>query len=153
VHLHLHYLDEMRRVYFTRVSTQLVFVTGIKQWPLPQLVAGHVKWLFLWATWNFGNGHEIESVTVKLTSETLSLWTGVSTVSTKWDASVSTCICFLSIKGDACFQPASPISWWTARSWGPPVRTGNGLLYCPLHCGHFCKGLSEWSSLLTDQCL
>jgi hypothetical protein len=31
VHLRLHYLDEMRRVYFMRVSTQLVFVTGIKQ--------------------------------------------------------------------------------------------------------------------------
>jgi hypothetical protein len=49
VHLRLHYLDEMRHVYFTRVSTQLVFVTGIKQRPLPQLVTGHVKWLFLWA--------------------------------------------------------------------------------------------------------
>jgi hypothetical protein len=40
-----------------------------------------------------------------------------------------------------------------AGSWGPPVRTGNGLLHCPLHCGHFCNGLSEWSPLLTDQCL
>jgi hypothetical protein len=49
VHLRLHYLDEMRHVYFTRVSAQLVFVTGIKQRPLPQLVTGHVKWLFLWA--------------------------------------------------------------------------------------------------------
>jgi hypothetical protein len=49
VHLCLHYLDEMTRVYFTRVSAQLVFVTGIKQPSLPQLVTGHVKWLFLWA--------------------------------------------------------------------------------------------------------
>jgi hypothetical protein len=49
VHLRLHYLDEMRRVYFTCVSAQLVFVTGIKQRLLPQLVTGHVKWLFLWA--------------------------------------------------------------------------------------------------------
>jgi hypothetical protein len=49
VHMCLHYLDEMRRVYFTRVSAQLVFVTGIKQRSLPQLVTGHVKWLFLWA--------------------------------------------------------------------------------------------------------
>jgi hypothetical protein len=49
VHPRLHYLDEMRRVYFTRVSAQLVFVTGIKQRSLPQLVTGHVKWLFLWA--------------------------------------------------------------------------------------------------------
>jgi hypothetical protein len=30
-----------------------------------------------------------------------------------------------------------------ARSWGPPVRIGNGLLHCPLHCGHVCNGLSE----------
>jgi hypothetical protein len=36
-------LDEMRGVYFTCVSAQLVFVTGIKQQPLPQLVTGHVK--------------------------------------------------------------------------------------------------------------
>jgi hypothetical protein len=49
VHLRLHYLDEMRRVYFTRVSAQLVFVTGIKQRPLPQLFTGQVKWLLLWA--------------------------------------------------------------------------------------------------------
>jgi hypothetical protein len=49
VHLRLHYLDEMRRVYFMRVSAQLVFEMGIKQRLLPQLVTGHVKWLFLWA--------------------------------------------------------------------------------------------------------
>jgi hypothetical protein len=41
--LHLRCLDEMRRVYFTRVSAQLGFVMGIKQHPLPQLVTGHVK--------------------------------------------------------------------------------------------------------------
>jgi hypothetical protein len=29
------------------------------------------------------------------------------------------------------------------RSWGPPVRTDDGLLHCPLHCGHVCNGLSE----------
>jgi hypothetical protein len=40
-----------------------------------------------------------------------------------------------------------------ARSWGPPIRTSNRLLHCPLHCGHFCNGLFEWSPLLTDQCL
>jgi hypothetical protein len=73
VHLRLHYLDEMRRVYFTRVSAQLVLVTGIKQRPLPQLVSGHVKWLFLWAHMEFGNVHETEPVTVKLTSETKSV--------------------------------------------------------------------------------
>jgi hypothetical protein len=46
--LRLRCLDEMRRVYFTRVyftrvSAQLGFVMGIKQHPLPQLVTGHVK--------------------------------------------------------------------------------------------------------------
>jgi hypothetical protein len=40
--LRLRYLDKMRRVYFTRVSAQLRFVTGIKQQPLPQLVTCHV---------------------------------------------------------------------------------------------------------------
>jgi hypothetical protein len=49
VHLRLHYLDKMRHIYFMLVSAQLVFVTGIKQRPLPQLVTGRVKWLFLWA--------------------------------------------------------------------------------------------------------
>jgi hypothetical protein len=73
VHLRLHYLDELRCVYFTRVSVHIGFVTGIKQRPLLQLVTGHVKWLFLWATWNFGNGHETEPVTVQLTSETRSV--------------------------------------------------------------------------------
>jgi hypothetical protein len=43
VHLRLHYHDEMRHVYFMCVSAQLVFVTGIKQRPLPQLITGHVK--------------------------------------------------------------------------------------------------------------
>jgi hypothetical protein len=49
VQLRLHYLDKMRHVYFTRISAQLVFAMGIKQRLLPQLVTGHVKWLFLWA--------------------------------------------------------------------------------------------------------
>jgi hypothetical protein len=70
VHLHLHYLDEMRHVYFMRVSAQLVFVTGIKQRPLPQLVTGHMKWLFLWAHMELWYRHETEPVSVKLTSET-----------------------------------------------------------------------------------
>jgi hypothetical protein len=48
MHLRLHYLDKLRRVYFTRVSGHIGFVTGIKQRLLPQLVTGHVKWLFLW---------------------------------------------------------------------------------------------------------
>jgi hypothetical protein len=33
----------MRRVYFTRISAQLVFKTGTKQQPLPQLLTGHMK--------------------------------------------------------------------------------------------------------------
>jgi hypothetical protein len=49
VHLRLHYHDNLRRVYFTRVSVRIGFVTGIKQRPLPQQVTGQVKWLFLWA--------------------------------------------------------------------------------------------------------
>jgi hypothetical protein len=49
VYLRLHYLDELRCVYFTRVSVRIGFVTGIKHQPLPQQVTGHVKWLFLWA--------------------------------------------------------------------------------------------------------
>jgi hypothetical protein len=36
-------LDEMRHIYFMRVSAQLGFVTGIKQQLLPQLVTSHVK--------------------------------------------------------------------------------------------------------------
>jgi hypothetical protein len=43
VKLRLRCLDEMRHIYFTRVSAQLGFVTSIKQQPLPQLVIGHVK--------------------------------------------------------------------------------------------------------------
>jgi hypothetical protein len=49
VHLRIHYINELRRVYFTHVSVHIGFVTGIKQRPLPQLVTGHLKWLFLWA--------------------------------------------------------------------------------------------------------
>jgi hypothetical protein len=49
VYLRLLYLDEMRHVYFTRVSAHLGFITGIKLQLLPQIVIGHVKWLFLWA--------------------------------------------------------------------------------------------------------
>jgi hypothetical protein len=73
VHLRLHYLDELRRIYFTCVSVHIGFVTRIKQGPLPQLVTGHVKWLFLWAHMELFNEHETELVTVKLTSETRSV--------------------------------------------------------------------------------
>jgi hypothetical protein len=43
VYLRLRYLDEIRHIYFTWVSAQLGFVTGIKQQTLPQLVTGRVK--------------------------------------------------------------------------------------------------------------
>jgi hypothetical protein len=46
-YMRLHYLDELRHVYFTRISVHIGFVTSIKQQQLPQLVTGHVKWLFL----------------------------------------------------------------------------------------------------------
>jgi hypothetical protein len=63
--LHLRCLDEMRRVYFTRVSAQLGFISGIKQQPLPQLVTGHVK-----MTASLGpQGTKTEPVTVKSISE------------------------------------------------------------------------------------
>jgi hypothetical protein len=41
--LHLWCINEMRRVYFTRISAQLVFKTGTKQQPLPQLLTGDMK--------------------------------------------------------------------------------------------------------------
>jgi hypothetical protein len=147
------YLDKMRRVYFTRVSTHLWFVTRIKQWPLPQLVTDHVKWLFLWPTGNFGNGHGNRARYFEINIT------------------------------DTCREPVSPLSRWNdthlfphasassqlkemralnlrllylderARSWGPPFRTGNGLLHCPIYYWHVCNELSKWSPLLTDQCL
>jgi hypothetical protein len=80
VNMRLLCLNQMRRIYFTRVSTQLGLVTGIKQQPLPQLVTGYVKWLFLWPTGNFGNRHENRAR-----------------------------YCELNIR-DACCEPASPLS-------------------------------------------
>jgi hypothetical protein len=66
VKLRLRCLDEMRRVYFTRVSAQLGFVTGIKQQLLPQLVTGHVKMtISLGAQGTLVMGTRTEPVTVK----------------------------------------------------------------------------------------
>jgi hypothetical protein len=31
MYLHIHYLDELRHVYFTRVLVHIGFITGIKQ--------------------------------------------------------------------------------------------------------------------------
>jgi hypothetical protein len=64
-------LDEMRRVYFTRVSAQLGFVTGIKQQPLPQLVTDYVKMtVSLGPQRTLVMGTKTEPVTVKSISET-----------------------------------------------------------------------------------
>jgi hypothetical protein len=64
-------LDEMRRAYFTCVSTQLGFVTGIKQQLLPQLVTGHVKMtISLGPQGTLVMGTKTKRVTVKSISET-----------------------------------------------------------------------------------
>jgi hypothetical protein len=61
----------MRRLYFTRVSAQLGFVTGIKQQLLPQLVTGHVKMtVSLGPQGTLVTGTKTEPITVKLISET-----------------------------------------------------------------------------------
>jgi hypothetical protein len=108
--LRLRCLDEMRRVYFTRVSAQLVFVTGIKQQPLPQLVTGHVKMtVSLGPQGTLVTGTKTKSVTVKSMSETL--------------------VVNLRLR---CLDERATL-------WGPPVSTGNGLLRCPLLCWHVCN--------------
>jgi hypothetical protein len=69
--LRLRCLDEMRRVYFTHVSTQLVFVTGIKQQLLPQLATDHVKiTISLGPQGTLVMGTKTKPVTVKSISET-----------------------------------------------------------------------------------
>jgi hypothetical protein len=74
--LRLRCLDEMRRVYFTpvyftRVSAQLGFVTGIKQQSLPQLVTSHVKMIVsLGPQGTLVTGTKTEPVTVKSISKT-----------------------------------------------------------------------------------
>jgi hypothetical protein len=61
----------MRRVYFTRVSTQLVFVIGIKQQPLQQLVTCHVKMtVSLGPPGTLVTGNKTKPVTMKSISET-----------------------------------------------------------------------------------
>jgi hypothetical protein len=60
----------MRRVYFTRVSAQQVFVTGIKQQPLPQLATDHVKMtVSLGPQGTLVTGTKTKPVTVKSVSE------------------------------------------------------------------------------------
>jgi hypothetical protein len=117
-------LDEMRRVYFTRISAQLGFITGIKQQPLPQLVTGHVK-----MTVSLGPQG-------KLVMDTKTKPVIVKSVSEMHV--VNLCL--------RCFDERATL-------WGPPVSNGNGLLRCPLLCWHVCHECYNWSSLLSDQCL
>jgi hypothetical protein len=61
----------MRRVYVTHVSTQLVFITGIKQQPLQQLATGHVKMnVSLGPQGTLVTGTKTKLVTMKSISET-----------------------------------------------------------------------------------
>jgi hypothetical protein len=99
--LRLRCLDEMRRVYFTRVSAQLRFVTVIKQQPLPQLVTGHVKMtISMGPQRTLVTGTKTEPVTVKSISETRAVNLRLQCLDER------------------------------AKLWGPPVSTGNGLLRC-----------------------
>jgi hypothetical protein len=112
--LHLQCLDEMRHVYFTHVSTQLVFVTGMKQQPLPQLATGHVKMtVSLGPQGTLVTGTKLKPVTMKLISETRVVNLGLRCLNER------------------------------AILWGPPVSTGNGLLRCPLLCWHVCNKCSN----------
>jgi hypothetical protein len=91
-------LDEMRRVYFTCVSAQLVFVTGIKQQLLPQLVTGHVKMtVSLGPHGTLVTGTKTKPITVKSISETR--------------------VVNLRLR---CLDERTTL-------WGPPVSTGNGI--------------------------
>jgi hypothetical protein len=109
--LRLRCLNEMRSVYFTHVSAQLVFVTGIKQQPLPQLGTCHVKMtVSLGPHGTLVTGTKTKHVTVKSISETR--------------------VVNLRLR---CLD-----EW--ATLWGPPVTTGIGLLRCPLLCWHVCNG-------------
>jgi hypothetical protein len=110
MNLRLRCLDEMRRVYFTRVSAQLIFVMGIKQQLLPQLVTGHVRMtVSLGPHETLVMGTKTKPVTVKSISETRVVNLRILCLD-KW-----------------------------ATLWGPPVITGNGLLLCPLLCWHVCN--------------
>jgi hypothetical protein len=122
--LRLRCLDEMRRVYFTCVSAQLVFVTGIKQQPLPQLATGHVKMtVSLGPQGTLVTGTKTRLVTVKSISETRVVNLRLRSLNER------------------------------ATLSGPPVSIGNGLLRCPLLCWHICNWRSNWSLLLSGQCL
>jgi hypothetical protein len=85
---------------------------------------------------------KIEPVTVKLTLETRSVNLRLLCL----DEMGHTCFytsAFSLLKETLAFNMRLLYLDERARSWGPPVKTGNGLLHCPLHCGYFCNGLFE----------
>jgi hypothetical protein len=101
----------MKRIYFTRVLAQLVFITGIKQQPLSQLVTSHVKMtVSLGPQGTLVTGTKTNPITVKSISETR--------------------VVNLRLR---CLNERATL-------WGPPVSTGNGLLRCQLLCWHVCNG-------------
>jgi hypothetical protein len=106
--------QRMRHVYFTRVSAQLVFVTGIKQQSLPQLATGHVKrTVSLGPQGTLVTGTKSKPVTVKSISEKR--------------------VVNLRLR---CLNERATL-------WGPPVGTGNELLRWPLRGWHVCNGCSN----------
>jgi hypothetical protein len=127
VHLHLHYLDELRRVYFKRVSAHIGFLTGIKQRSLPQSVTGHEN-----------RARYCEINIRDAFREFVSLLSRQNETHLFLRASA-----FSRLKETCAFNLRLLYLDERARSSGPPVRSGNGLLHCLLHCWHVCNGLSE----------
>jgi hypothetical protein len=83
---------------------------GIKQQPLSQLVTGHVKMtISLGSQGTLVMGTRTEPVTVKSISETHAVNLRLRCLDER------------------------------AKFWGPPISTGNGLLWCPLYCSHVCN--------------
>jgi hypothetical protein len=87
-------------------------------------------------------GMKTESVTVKLTSETRSVNLRLLCLDEMRSIFLRAST-FSLLKETLAFNMRLLYLDERARSWGPPVRIGNGLLHCPLHCGRFCNGLSE----------
>jgi hypothetical protein len=98
------------------------------------------------------NVHETEPISVKLTLETCSV--NLSPLSRRNETHLFLrASAFSLLKETLAFNLRLLYLDERARSWGPSVRTCNGLLHSPLHCGHVCNRLSKWSPLLTGQCL
>jgi hypothetical protein len=146
-------VDQMRRVYVTCISAELGLVTSIKQQPLPQLINGHVKWLFLWTIGNFGNRHQKRAHYCELNIRD-ACCEPTSRLSRQNETHLFSRASAVSrLKETRSVNPRFLYLDERAELWGPPVSIGNMLLHCPLHCWHVCNRHSEWSPLLTDQCL